>query len=177
MPITLTLSSNSGASIFRRTLVSERSTWPPKSNALFERMFLLNLKMREEPNRWDCLHPGSWARSIVIKLLERLNERGRQEYWKKIPSADLTIIPAHAQEPWLDSFLRHLARSERKSMVVPDDWGNLTAKIRFRVLPNYIGLWQVFERPGPEFARIFGQANHRARCSKVRCLVPETRDA
>ena len=88
-----------------------------------------------------ALISGSWARSIVIKLLERLNERGRQEYWRKIPSADLTIIPSHAQEPWLDSFLRHLARLEGKSMVVPDNWDNLTAKIRFRVLPNYISVY------------------------------------
>lgn len=116
-------------------------TGPRKAMHFLNAFFSFIARCVRNPLGGIALLSGSWARNIVIKLLERVNERGRKEYWKKIPSADLTIIPSHAQEPWLDSFLRHLAGSEGRSMVVPDNWDNLTAKIRFRVLPNYISVY------------------------------------
>lgn len=188
LPITLTLSSNSGASIFRRTKVFERSTWPPKSNALFERIFLLHSKTREKAIRWDCPHLLQLGTKHCEKLLERLNERGRQEYWRKFPSADLPIFPSHAQEPWLDSFFRHLKRFEGKSMVLPDNWDNLTAKIRFRVLPNYISVYgkssnvqarslhgfsdkQIFELGAPRFNVSFSKPETLRKTGTVKTVA------
>lgn len=71
--------------------------------------------------------PQRWARNVA----ERLGA----------DSVDMVLIPSNAFESSLRPFLRALRQKHIKSVLLIDNWDNLSSKIILPQLPDHMGVW------------------------------------